>query len=163
MAALVAASLSGAAYAAPEAFLSRFDGQWAGSGTVQRNAKDNHHRVSCTANGQSGATRVSIDGTCRAAIIFSRKIGADLTLDPATGTYTGTYIGSKIGPARLAGKRQGDAIHLVITWPQDVNGDRESQMTITNAGDGSFAVRIDDEVEPGGPVTTTTDISFAQR
>jgi hypothetical protein len=156
-------SLAAIAHAAqPEvAFIERFDGKWRGSGMVQENFQSSTHRISCNMTGQGQGTAVRVDGTCRAAVIFSRKIGAEVRYDPATGLYTGTYIGSPTGPARLSGKRQGDAINLTVTWAKPVNGNQQARMTIVNNGSGLRIVMTDQE-NGQGPWKPMVDINLGQ-
>ena len=156
-------SFAAIAYAAPpeEAFAERFDGAWRGSGTVQENFQSSTHRISCRMTGEGQGTAISVDGSCRAAIIFTRQLGAEVRYDPATGLYTGTYIGSPTGPARLAGKRQGDAVNLSVTWAQPVNGDQKARMTIVNTGSGLRIVMTDQE-NGQGPWKPMVDINLGQ-
>ncbi len=100
-------------------------------------------------------------GKC-GAFIFSREISADIHYDPETGRYAGVYIGSSIGPARLSGRRVGDAIVLTITWPKPVNGDTSATMTIRNAGDGALIITVADQLHPGGPEAEVTRLAFNQ-
>jgi hypothetical protein len=102
-----------------------------------------------------------MSGQC-GAFIFSRNISADIRFDAATGRYTGVYEGSAIGPARLSGKRKGDAIVLTITWPQPVNGDTKATMTIRNSGNGKLAITVTDQVTPGGPSAHVTQLALNQ-
>jgi hypothetical protein len=150
---MAAVAGTGVASAATD-FLQRFDGKWSGSGLVQRNEGENPTQVNCTVRGNTGANGIAIGGTCRAYVLFTREIGAELTYDPKTERYTGVYRGSKIGPARLSGKRQGDALNLTVTWPKEVYGDRKANMTIRNTGGGTFSFVVTDEVN-GQRVTTT--------
>lgn len=162
--AVFAAALSlacGSAGAAEDEFLSRFDGAFSGGGLVQRNATESPNEVTCTLNGTSTANGVSMNGEC-GAFIFSKRIAADLVFDPVSGRYSGTYVGSSIGPAKLFGKRSGDAIVLTITWPQPVNGDTKATMTIRNSGNGRLAITVTDEVKPGGPRAEVTQLALSQ-
>jgi hypothetical protein len=159
--ALATASLAGASQAAEWDFLSRFEGSFSGGGLVQRNATEQPNQVSCTLTGQPSESGVSMSGQC-GAFIFSRNISADIRFDAATGRYTGVYEGSAIGPARLSGKRKGDAIVLTITWPQPVNGDTKATMTIRNSGNGKLAITVTDEVTPGGPTAKVTQLALNQ-
>jgi len=142
-------------------FLGRFSGSFSGSGLVQRNADESPAQVSCTLTGQPSTTGISMSGQC-GAFIFSKQIRADLTFDPASGRYTGVYVGSSIGPARLSGTRQGNAVVLTITWPQPVNGDTKATMTIHNAGNGRLAITVTDRVTPGGPTAQVTRLALSQ-
>ena len=165
-AAAVALAVAAASFALPtEAaewdYLSRFAGSFAGGGTVQRNAEESPSQVTCQFVGQPSETGVSMTGKC-GAFIFSKQIRADLSYDVATGRYSGFYIGSSIGPARLSGKRSGDAIVLTITWPQPVNGDTKATMTIRNSGNGSLAITVTDRLSPDGANAHVTQIALNQ-
>ncbi len=158
---IAAASMSGPSLAAERDFLSRFEGSFSGGGTVQRNAKESPSQVTCTMTGQPSESSISMSGKC-GAFIFSKQIGADLRFDAKSGRYSGTYTGSSIGPAKLSGKRRGDSIVLIITWPQPVNGDTKATMTISNSGNGNLAITVTDEIEPGGPKKAVTQIALNQ-
>jgi len=158
--ALGAALLSTPAQAVEEDFLKRFDGTFSGSGEVSRNEGEASTGVRCSMKGTSTPATVSMNGTCRAAIIFSRQISADLKVDES-GRYTGTYVGSSIGPAALSGKRSGDAINLTITWPEPVRGDTTAQMTIRNDGDGQVAIIITDKMSAGGASAQVSSIALS--
>ena len=162
--AALAATLSlvcGSALAAEDEFLSRFQGSFSGTGLVQRNATENPSQVTCTLSGQPSANAISMNGQC-GAFIFSKQISADLSFDPASGRYSGVYVGSSIGPAKLSGKRQGDAVVLTITWPQPVNGDTKATMTIQNSGNGQLGITVTDEVTPGGAKAQVTQLALNQ-
>ena len=141
-------------------FLKRFDGAFSGSGEVSRNEGEASTGVRCSMQGTSTSAAVSMRGTCRAAIIFSRQISADLKVDES-GRYTGTYVGSSIGPAALSGKRSGDAINLTITWPKEVRGDNTAQMTIRNDGAGQVAIIITDRMSAGGATAQVSSIALS--
>jgi hypothetical protein len=119
--------------------------------------------VTCSVTGYPDENRLSIQGTCRAAVVFSRPVGADLTYDPRSGTYSGTYTGSRIGPARLTGSRSGDAVNLRIDWPRPVNGDTQAAMVIRNDGRGGLRLTVADNLSPGGPVQQTSEIVLQRR
>ncbi|BCJ89535.1 hypothetical protein IZ6_02700 [Terrihabitans soli] len=145
--------------AADADFLKRFGGSFAGQGGVRTAADSSPWNVKCKVSGSSTESSVSLDGTCTAAAVVTRKIGADLKVDSA-GTYTGTYTGSKIGPAALSGRRQGDSVVLNVTWPKPVNGDTKAVMTITPTANG-FTFAVDDLDRPGGSKVRMTDIRLA--
>ena len=159
--AVTAVSFALPSQAAEWDYLSRFAGSFAGGGTVQRNAEENPSQVTCQFVGQPSETGVSMTGKC-GAFIFSKQIRADLSYDAATGRYSGSYIGSSIGPARLSGKRTGDAIVLTITWPRPVNGDTKATMTIRNTGNGRLAITVTDRLSPSGANTHVTQIALNQ-
>ncbi len=162
--ALVAAFavIAGSAHAqsAEGDFLKRFDGSFNGGGGVRTAADGSPWNVKCKVNGASTESSVKIDGSCTAAAVVTRKIGADLTVD-SSGRYTGTYVGSKIGPAALSGRRRGDTIVLDVTWPKPVNGDTKAKMTISNTGNG-FSFAVDDLDKPGGKSVRMSDIRLSR-
>ena len=159
--ALATLCFSAASFATEREFLARFEGSFSGGGTVQRNASERPNQVTCTVTGQPSATSVSMSGKCGAAI-FSRAIKAEIHYDEATGRYTGVYVGSAIGPARLFGKRSGNSVVLTLIWPKPVNGDTKATMTIRNSGDGSFAITVTDELQPGGARAKVTQLALSQ-
>jgi hypothetical protein len=142
-------------------FFDRFAGTFSGSGEVKRNANESASRVRCTLTGQPSANGITMNGTC-GAFIFSKQIRADIRYDASSGLYAGTYIGSAIGPAKLLGRRRGDAIVLTITWPKPVNGDTEAIMTIRNSGEGTLAITVTDDIRAGGPAAEVTRLALDQ-
>jgi hypothetical protein len=156
VAALTGSAFATGAFASEADYLKRFDGSFKGAGKVRTAADGSPYNVKCNVSGNATATRISLDGTCRAMAVVSRKIGADLTVSP-DGTYSGVYTGSKIGPAAVRGRRTGDNVVLTVTWPKPVNGDQKALMTISNNGNG-FSFAVDDEATPGGKVVRMTDV-----
>ncbi|WP_181706002.1 hypothetical protein [Chthonobacter rhizosphaerae] len=159
-AAIIAALVLGGAADAETDFLDRFNQSWSGKGKVQRNAKSGVDRVSCDLTGNRAGNRVAIAGTCRAYLVFSRTIAADLTFDPDSGEVTGTYTGSRAGVAKLSGRREGDTVRLAMRWPRPVNGDTEAAMTIRTSENGSLRIVVSDALEPGGAVAAVTDVAL---
>lgn len=148
--------------AAEEAgFLGRFTSAWKGTGQVRRTAEGSPWTVNCAITQNRDGNRIALDGSCRAALLFTRDIGAHLVFDPGTGLYTGTYIGAKVGPAGLSGRRDGDTLVLTITWPKPVNGDTRAALTIRNDGNGQMQITVRDQV--GSQTVTTTDILFRKK
>jgi hypothetical protein len=143
-------------------YLQRFDGSWSGGGTVQRRADEGPLKVSCQLTGSSSSNALSISGTCRAAVIFTRQIGVDVTVD-GSGRYRGTYTGSTIGPAALSGRRNGDTVTFTITWPKPVFGDTEGTMSVTNGGQGNLGIVMNDNLAPGAAPTRITDLQLSRR
>ena len=151
------------AFAQEADYLARFDGEWVGGGPFRRNAQSGPLTVRCTMGGDQGPNRMSVAGKCRAAVIFSRDIGADLTFDPNSGRYRGTYVGVRGGASALAGARRGDTVHLTVTWPKIVNGDRTANMEITNNGNGMLRIVVTDKVSADGPTEVMSDLTFSKR
>lgn len=141
-------------------YLTRFDGRFSGSGTVQRDVDPQPRRVSCRIDGrQSGPDALSLSGSCRAAVIFTREIGADIRYDPGSDRFTGIYRGSTTGPAQLSGGRlRGDTLTMALTYAQPIYGDRDAVMTIVNAGNGRFTMTVSDEVD--GRTVQTSNVSL---
>ncbi len=158
--AVFAALSIGTAAADETEFLQRFVGSWAGSGAVQRKAEEGPKRVTCKVKGTPAQNALPISGTCRAALVFTRKIGVDVRVDPGTGRYTGTYTGASIGPARVSGRRSGDVVTLTITWPKPVNGDTTASMAIRNDGAGRMSIVVTDEID--GQKVKTTEVTMSK-
>ncbi len=140
-------------------YIELFGGSWSGSGTVLKDAVPWH--VSCHATGRSAPNRLTVEGRCNVSLI-SVRIAADIRYDPASNRYSGTYIGAKVGPAHVSGKRSGNVVNLVITWPKPVHGDTQARMEIINSGSGDLRITISDNVEPGGPERETSDLALTQ-
>ena len=146
---------------AEQPFFDRFDGSWRGNGQVQRDIDPAPRSVKCSLTGKrNGPNRMSIAGTCRAAVIFSRKIGADLTFDPKSQRFTGSYTGSATGPATLSGRLRGERLVLEITYAKVVYGDRKAVMTISNPGSRNFSMAVTDKVD--GRDKQTSSLSFSR-
>jgi len=157
--AIASVAPSAPARAGESAYMGLFVGPWVGSGVVVRGAVS--WPVRCRADGQAGLNRVTIGGNCNLSLA-SVRIGADITFDPTSGRYTGTYVGAKVGQAKVSGRRRGDVVNLVITWPKPVNGDTLAHMTISNSGSGTVRIVIFDNVVPGGPEQGTSDVSLSR-
>jgi hypothetical protein len=148
------------AFADEQSFLSRFAGDWSGGGPVRKNAQSPVINASCSVAGDQGANRMSVDGSCRGAVVFTRNIGANVRYDAATGSYRGTYVGARAGPAVISGKRTGDRVNFTMTWPKPVNGSTKARMTIFNNGHGVLRIQVMSQPQPNGPVTTLSDLTF---
>jgi hypothetical protein len=157
---LLAALLTPAAAHADAQFLTRFDGSFRGSGTVQREQDTSPRRVSCSVEGtQPSQSRLRIAGSCRAAVIVRREIGADIRFDPASGRFSGSYTGSTKGVSQLSnGRLRGDTLTFTLTYPVTVHGDRTAVMTIRNNGGGGFSLSVTDQVD--GQPRKTSDITL---
>lgn len=142
-------------------FLGRFTSDWKGAGQVRRTADGDPWKVNCAISQSHDGNRIALDGSCRAALLFTREIGAHLVFNPKTGLYTGTYVGAKVGPAALSGRRNGDSLQLTITWPKPVNGDTKAALTIRNEGKGRMQILVQDQLD--GRTITTTDILFQRK
>lgn len=166
-AALVAGFLLAApmpAHAADEgAFMERFAGEWSGGGPYKRTARTPAVNIKCTLSGNRSGNRITVGGTCRAAIVVRRAIAMDVTYDPGSGRYRGTYKGEMDGFAQLAGKRQGDTVTFDVTWPEVLNGDRSASLSISSSGDGVMHLRMRDRSSPDGPMEVMWDLTFRKR
>ena len=143
-------------------FLDRFEGGWGGAGTIQRDIDSSPRKVTCTVDGaRGGANSISLAGTCKALVVFTRSIGATLTYDPASNRYSGVYTGSTKGPAQLSGRQRGDRLVLDITYAKPVFGDRKAVMTIASNGKSGFSMVVTDKVD--GANKQTSNFSFQSR
>ena len=155
----LAFSSAGYAFAAQTGYFSRYDGEWQGGGMVKLEEFPAPLSVSCDVEGNRAGTRsFSLAGKCRALLVMSRQIGADIALDPATGTYSGVYNGSDSGPAKLVGKRKGDVLVLDVTWGKKIYDDNKALMLIRNKGGHNFRMQVVEKI--GGKSVTVSDLSF---
>jgi hypothetical protein len=122
-------------------FLNRFGGTWAGTATVVKN--DLSWEISCQMSGQPGHHQIAIQADCRASIV-QRSYTVNLAYNPGTGLYTGIYAGAHVGPAQLAGRRNGDRMNLTLTWPEPVDGDTVAKLFVENRGNGIVRISLID-------------------
>ena len=87
-------------------FLGALEGRFSGNGTL-RNAGGSSRSLTCKFNGDQQGSRLSLDGSCTTAAIFSATIKIELRHDPKSGRYAGTFRESTGTVASLSGKRQG--------------------------------------------------------
>jgi hypothetical protein len=164
LAAFAGAMISSAAVApvqaAEEDYINRFQGSWTGSGKAKRPQDSSPWNVKCTMTGNSGNQSIVINGTCRAAIVASREFAANIKYNPRSKTYSGIYTGARVGPARVSGKRRGDAVVMTVTWPKPLHGDTKATLTISNRGNGQMGIVLRDNLTPRGPIETTTDVTL---
>ena len=163
LAACLALGAGGSALASEGDFLDRFTGDWSGGGMAQRTLDSTPREVSCTAEGTRDGDSVTVSGTCKALMVFTRDVSVTITHDPASDQYSGTYVGSRIGPAQLSGRRDGDTLDMTLTWPREVNGDRTAQMTIRNTDDGRLQIVVSDRPGGTGEPVQTTNLTFTRR
>jgi hypothetical protein len=155
--------LAGQTGAAPAA-LGRYAGTFAGSGTILEGPDATSHQVRCSFTIlQRGATGLSLQGTCRAYLIISRSISANLAWDPRSGRVTGTYTGSRVGTARLTGRQAGTDFDLTIAWPQPLYGDTTAQMKVASLDPDRFRIVVTDRIGVNGPIRATTDLTLLRR
>ncbi|MBN9026837.1 MULTISPECIES: hypothetical protein [Kaistia] len=143
-----------------QSFQNRFAGSWTGGGPVRRNAESPIIDADCAVTGDHAPNRMSISGSCRGAVVFTRDISADVTFNPATGRYTGTYVGARAGPATIVGKRNGNRVNFTMTWPKPVNGSTRARMSILNDGQGMLRIQVVSQPQANGPATTLSDLTF---
>lgn len=142
------------------AFNQRFEGAWIGAGTVQRDSDPTPRQVTCRIDGAADATRLSLAGTCRAMLIFTRAIGADLAVD-GSGRYRGVYVGSRVGPAQLSGVVEGDRAVLDVNFPEGIGGGRQQMIIDNPPGSDRFILRVTDIVD--GALREITNLVFERR
>ena len=147
-----------AAHADESRFLHSLQGKFAGTGTVRIRTNLPVTNISCTFTSDATVNSLSLDGNCRALLIMSREIRADLKVSGST--YTGTYIGSRSGPAGLSGTRVGDAINLDIHWAKIVNGDRDAQLTVEKTGPDEMRMTVTDMDPKTGKMVVTSRIDL---
>jgi hypothetical protein len=148
----------GVAHAADADFLKSLEGSWAGKGSVKPEADSLPISVNCKFASDTTDTSMSLDGECTGFVVVSREIGADIKTDGKS--YKGTYIGSRTGPARLVGKRSGNALNLGIRWAKDVNGDRAARLRLEKVGDNGMRLTTTDTDPATGKSVVISDINL---
>jgi hypothetical protein len=135
-------------------FLKRFDGNWIGGGSVKLRANSPVRKVACNLKSNTKADALSMAGVCRAVMIVTRRIGAELRVDGAR--YSGTYVDPAGKTSLLSGTRAGNTLKLAILWAKEVNGDRQAKMEIASLGNGRMRLRtIDADPRTGKPIITS--------
>ncbi|WP_432284269.1 hypothetical protein SLT36_21070 [Aminobacter sp. BA135] len=152
-------SLSAAVVAETD-FLQSLSGSWRGSGQVRLRPDTAPVPVVCTLQSLSKGTSLNLDGTCRAKIVFSRRIGVDLRADGKH--YSGTYVGSRRGTASLAGSRSGDTLNLRINWPDRGSGARVATMQVASRTAGKMRIVTVERHPQTGSSIVTADIAFSR-
>ena len=157
---LAAACLFGAtgAHADEAGFLRSLQGKFSGKGTVRIRTNSPVMNITCAFTSDATATSLSLDGTCRAMLILTREIRADLKVNGTK--YTGTYIGSRSGPAGLSGSRDGSAINLDIHWAKIINGDRDAELTVEKTGPDAMRMTVTDMDPATGKMVVTSQIDL---
>ena len=117
-------------------FLSSLEGRFSGNGTLQ-NAGGSSRSLKCKFDGDQQGSRLSLDGSCSTAAIFSATIRIELRHDPRTGRYAGTFKESTGTVANLAGQRQGQRLTLAFNeTAQSVRPNPPATLTILRQQDG---------------------------
>lgn len=143
-------------------YLSRFDGTWRGGGSVTVSQLPTPVDVSCNMSGdRRNAQSFSLGGTCRAMLLMSREIAANITYDPGSKRYSGTYRGSTSGPATLAGRLKGDTLDLRVTWSKKIYDDNFARMLIKNNGRGAFTMQVVEKID--GKSVLVSNLAFRGR
>ena len=134
---LLAAVTTTGAHAVPSAvgsetnFLRSFDGQFAGTGRLER-VNGSGHTLTCKFKGTSDVRRVVLDGRCSTAIIFATSMRIDIRYDTGTGRYSGSFRESMGTIADLVGSRQGASLSLAFTeTPESIRPNPPARLTIT--------------------------------
>ena len=155
--------LAGYASAAPAA-LDRYAGSFSGSGSIVEGPNATSHQVRCHFTIlQQGATSLSLQGICRAYLIISRSISANLAWDPRSGQVSGTYTGSRVGTALLRGRQVGTDFDLTIEWPRPLYGDTRARMRVASLDPSRFRIVVTDRIGENGPIRATTDLTLLRQ
>lgn len=142
-------------------FLNSLEGQYAGKGQVRLRTNRGPINVTCSFDSKATSASLSLNGKCRALVLVSRTVGAELV---RTGTsYRGSYIGGGSGPARLAGKRNGNTLNLTINWAKKINGDRRAQLSVAKAASGGLILTTTDRDPKSGRSVTTSKIVLQRK
>lgn len=117
-------------------FLSSLEGRFSGNGTLQ-NAGGSSRSLKCQFNGDQDGARLSLDGSCSTAAIFSATIRIELRHDPKTGRYAGSFRESTGTVANLSGQRQGQRLTLAFNeTAESVRPNPPATLTISRQQNG---------------------------
>jgi len=117
-------------------FLSSLEGRFSGNGTLQ-NADGSSRSLTCRFNGEQEGARLSLDGSCTAAAIFSATIRIELRHDPKSGGYVSSFRESTGTVADLSGKRQGQRLTLAFNeTAESVRPNPPATLTVSRQQDG---------------------------
>lgn len=141
-------------------FLQSLSGSWQGSGQVRLRPEAEPVSVVCTLSSRTNGTALNLDGSCRAKVVFSRRIGVDLRAQGPR--YSGTYVGSRRGAASLAGTRTGDTLNLQIRWPDRGSGARVASMQLASKKPGEMRIVTIERHPQTGARVVTANISFSR-
>jgi hypothetical protein len=142
-------------------FLRRFEGSWSGGGSVKLRVNTPARQVACNLKSKTKADELSMGGVCRAMMLVSRRIGAEIKVDGAR--YSGTYVDPAGKTSLLSGTRSGSTLNLAIRWAKEVNGDRQARMEIASLPNGRMRLRTID-TDPGtGKAVVTSNIELVRR
>lgn len=158
---LLAVFVSSPTMADEKDFLESLSGNWRGTGQVRLKPEARPMSVSCSLDSRASGTALNMDGACRAKVVFSRRIGADIQ---ARGTrYTGSYIGSTRGAARLSGTRTGRTLNLRVRWPGKEAGPRVASMQVASLGTGRMRLVTLEPHPQTGKQVVTAQIEFSRK
>ena len=131
----VMAAPEGATPAADDAsYLSRFEGQWTGSGLGRRGPSASTEPIRCDVSGRTQDAVLLIRGQC-AGSDFSIHVLASLQYDSQSGRYLGSWRDGTGTNANLSGSRRGQTLALLLTSPAGGARPTEAgQMTLTSHG-----------------------------
>jgi hypothetical protein len=141
-------------------FLQSLSGSWQGSGEVRLRPDTSTVSVRCSLNSRTIGGVLNLDGTCRAKVILSRRIGIDLRAKGPN--YTGSYVGSTRGAASLSGRRSGDTLNLQIKWPDRGSGPRVASMQLVSSRLGEMRVVTTERHPQTGARIVTANIGFSR-
>jgi len=156
---LAVMSMSAAALTEKD-FLQSLSGSWQGSGQVRLRPDSPPVPVVCTLSSRTNGVSLNLDGSCRAKVVFSRRIGVDLRAEGSR--YSGTYVGSRRGVASLAGARTGDTLNLQIKWPDRGDGARVANMQLASSTPGEMRIVTIERHPQTRAKVVTANIQFSR-
>ncbi|WEX75793.1 hypothetical protein PYH37_000952 [Sinorhizobium numidicum] len=152
---------AGPAFPDEAPFLESLQGEWTGRGTVRLRLDRSPMTVSCNIASSASGPSLTMRGTCRALVLVSRTIAADLRA--AGERYSGVYIGPQGGRSALSGQRRGNTINLAVRWAKIVNGDHSANMQIRKVGSNRITLATIDTDLATGKSVVTSEINLRRR
>jgi uncharacterized membrane protein len=117
------------------AFLRSFEGQFTGTGKLQR-AGGTTHTLTCKLNGDHQGAQVVLNGSCSTALVFGTSVRIEIRYDPGSRRYEGAFREGKGTVAALAGARQGQTLSFSFTETQEsVRPDPPARLSIHRGAD----------------------------
>lgn len=117
------------------AFLRSFEGQFTGTGKLQR-AGGRSHALTCKFSGDQQGSQVVLNGSCSTALVLSTSVRIEIRYDPGSRRYEGAFREGTGTVAALAGARQGQTLSFSFTeTAESVRPSPPARLSISRGAD----------------------------
>jgi hypothetical protein len=117
---------------------------------------------SCRLTGIVEDATTELTGMCRAMLVVTRTVSADMTYHANEDAFRGTYASADNDPAVIAGRRSGNVIGFNMYWPKDVDGDQEARLYVENDGAGTMRIIVYDRADGMGEEVVVLDLVLSR-